>query len=250
MFKGRLSNDVLVAVKVLNDFKGNGEDFINEVRSMCRIHHINITRLVGFCADGSHRALIYEYLPNESLEKFIFTKNNEKNRILSWDRLYNIATGVAKGMEHLHQGCEQQILHFDIKPHNILLNHNFNPKISDFGMAKLCSRDQTAVSMARGRGTKGYMAPEVVSRNFGKVSYKSDVYSYGMLLLEMVGGRSNIDVTVERRSQVFFPEWVYGRLERGEDLGFILNVEDQEQGDNELVKKLTIIGFGASSGTR
>ncbi|KAK8501667.1 hypothetical protein V6N11_000140 [Hibiscus sabdariffa] len=238
VFKGRLSPDVLVAVKVLNNFKGNGEEFINEVGSMARIHHVNVTRLVGFCADGYDRALVYEYLPNESLEKFIFAAK-DKDRSLGWERLWDIALGVAKGIEYLHQGCEQRILHFDIKPHNILLDHNFNPKISDFGLAKLCSKEQSAISMTTARGTMGYIAPEVLSRNFGNVSYKSDVYSFGMLLLEMVGGRKNIDVTVENTSQVYFPEWAYNCLDKGEELG--IRIEDEEQ--RVIAKKLTIVGL-------
>ncbi|KAA3464665.1 rust resistance kinase Lr10-like [Gossypium australe] len=238
VFKGRLSSDVLVAVKVLNNFKGNGEEFINEVGSMGKIHHMNVTRLVGFCADGYDRALVYEYLPNESLEKFIFAAKG-KDRSLSWETLQDIAVGVAKGIEYLHQGCEQRILHFDIKPHNILLDHNFNPKISDFGLAKLCSKEQSAISMTTARGTMGYIAPEVLSRNFGKVSYKSDVYSFGMLLLEMVGGRKNIDVTVENTSQVYFPEWAYDRLDKGEE--FEIRIEDDAQ--TGIAKKLMIVGL-------
>lgn len=238
VFKGTLSNDVSVAVKVLNNFKGNGEEFVNEVGSMGRIHHVNVTRLVGFCADGYNRALVYEYLPNESLEKFIFAAKGE-NRFLSWEKLHEIALGIAKGIEYLHQGCEQRILHFDIKPHNILLDQNFTPKISDFGLAKLCSKEQSAVSMTAARGTMGYIAPEVLSRNFGNVSYKSDVYSFGMLLLEMVGGRKNIDVTVANESQVYFPEWVYNRLDKGEELG--IDIEDE--GHHKIAKKLTIVGL-------
>ncbi|KAB2031452.1 hypothetical protein ES319_D05G305700v1 [Gossypium barbadense] len=238
VFKGTLSNDVSVAVKLLNNFKGNGEEFINEVSSMGRIHHVNVTRLVGFCADGYNRALVYEYLPNESLEKFIFGDKGE-NHFLGWEKLHEIALGIAKGIEYLHQGCEQRILHFDIKPHNILLDQHFNPKISDFGLAKLCSKEQSAVSMTAARGTMGYIAPEVLSRNFGNVSYKSDVYSFGMMLLEMVGGRKNIDVKVEHMSQVYFPEWVYNRLDKGEALG--MSIENEEH--DKIAKKLTIVGL-------
>ncbi|XP_039029256.1 rust resistance kinase Lr10-like [Hibiscus syriacus] len=238
VFKGRLSTDILVAVKVLNNFKGNGEEFINEVGSMGRIHHVNVTRLVGFCADGYDRALVYEYLPNESLEKFIFAAKGEE-RSLSWERLRDIALGVAKGIEYLHQGCEQRILHFDIKPHNILLDHNFNPKISDFGLAKLCSKEQSAISMTTARGTMGYIAPVVLSRNFGNVSYKFDVFCFGMLLLEMVGGRRNIDVTVENTSQVYLLEWDYMCLDKGEELR--IRIEDEEQ--TGVAKKLTIVGL-------
>ncbi|XP_052884727.1 rust resistance kinase Lr10-like [Gossypium arboreum] len=238
VFKGTLSNDVSVAVKLLNNFKGNGEEFINEVSSMGRIHHVNVTRLVGFCADGYNRALVYENLPNESLEKFIFGDKGE-NHFLGWEKLHEIALGIAKGIEYLHQGCEQRILHFDIKPHNILLDQHFNPKISDFGLAKLCSKEQSAVSMTAARGTMGYIAPEVLSRNFGNVSYKSDVYSFGMMLLEMVGGRKNIDVKVEHMSQVYFPEWVYNRLDKGEALG--MSIENEEH--DKIAKKLTIVGL-------
>ncbi|KAJ9679595.1 hypothetical protein PVL29_021501 [Vitis rotundifolia] len=237
VYKGKLSNEVLVAIKILNDSKGNGEEFINEVGTIGRIHHVNVVRLVGFCADGVKRALIYEFLPNESLEKFIFS-TSIKTHSLGWEKLQEIAIGIAKGIEYLHQGCDQRILHFDIKPHNILLDENFNPKISDFGLAKLCSKDQSAVSMTVARGTMGYIAPEVLSRNFGNASYKSDVYSFGMLLLEMVGGRKNIDVTVET-NQAYFPEWVYNQLDQGEDV----HIRIEEEGDIKIAKKLTIVGL-------
>ena len=238
VYKGKLSNEVFVAVKILNNSQGNGEEFINEVATMGTIHHVNIVRLVGFCADRFKRALIYEYLPNESLEKFIFSRV-VKNYSLSWKKLQEIAIGIAKGIEYLHQGCDQRILHFDIKPHNILLDHNFNPKISDFGLAKLCSKEQSAVSMTVARGTIGYIAPEVLSKNFRNVSYKSDVYSFGMLLLEMVGGRKNIDVSVESTSQVYFPEWIYNHLDIGEEL----YIRIEEKGDVEIAKKLAIVGL-------
>ncbi|KAL4597728.1 hypothetical protein ACB092_11G009800 [Castanea dentata] len=239
VFKGKLSNDVFVAVKILNNSKGNGEEFINEVRSMGRIHHVNVAHLVGYCADGVRRALIYEYLPNKSLEKYIFSANG-KNHTLGCEKLQDIALGIAKGIDYLHQGCDQQILHFDIKPHNILLDQNFNPKISDFGLAKLCSKEKSVVSMTAARGTMGYIAPEILSRNFGTtVSHKSDVYSFGMLLLEIVGGRKNIDTTVENTSQVYFPEWIYNQLDRGEDPGIQL----EEERHAKIAKKLAIVGL-------
>ncbi|RVW22882.1 Rust resistance kinase Lr10 [Vitis vinifera] len=199
-YKGKLSNEIFVAVKILDDFKGNGEEFINEVRTMGTIHHVNVVRLLGFCADGYKQVLKCEFLPNESLDKFIFSAFGN-NYSLGWHKLQDIAIGIAKGIEYLHQGCDQRILHLDIKPHNILLDHNFNPKISDFGLAKLCSKEQSAVFMTTAKGTMGYIAPEMFSRNFGNVSYKADVYSFGMLLIEMVGGRKNIDATVENTSQ-------------------------------------------------
>ncbi|KAJ4839331.1 hypothetical protein Tsubulata_029966 [Turnera subulata] len=238
VFKGKLSNEILVAVKVLNNSKANGEEFVNEVGMMGRIHHVNVVRLVGFCADGFRRALVYEYLPNDSLQKFIASAD-AKNHFLGWERLHRIALGIAKGIEYLHQGCDQRILHFDIKPQNILLDNDFNPKISDFGLAKLCSKDKSAVSMTTARGTIGYIAPEVFSRNFGNVSYKSDVYSFGMLVLEMVGGRKIVDDTAGDGEQIYFPEWIYNLLDEGEDL----RVHIEEEGDAKIAKKLAVVGL-------
>ncbi|XP_048428699.1 rust resistance kinase Lr10-like [Pyrus x bretschneideri] len=239
VFKGMLSSEFLIAVKVLNSSKGDGEEFVNEVRTMGHIHHVNVARLVGFCADGFARALVYEFFPNGSLQDFISSADS-KNSFLGWDKLQDIALGIAKGIEYLHQGCDLRILHFDIKPHNVLLDQNFTPKISDFGLAKLCSKDQSLVSMTTAKGTMGYIAPEVFSRNFGNVSYKADVYSYGMLLLEMVGGRKNIgSITDNTTNEIYYPQWIYNLLEEGDDL----RIHIGEEGDGKIPKKLAIIGL-------
>ncbi|KAL3838084.1 hypothetical protein ACJIZ3_022675 [Penstemon smallii] len=237
VYKGKLSKEIDVAVKVLHNSTGNGEEFINEVGTIGTIHHVNVVRLVGFCAEGFKRALVYDFLPNDSLEKFIFP-DGPKKKSLCWEKLENIALGIAKGIEYLHQGCDQQILHFDIKPHNILLDHNCNPKICDFGLAKFCSKEQSAVSMTAARGTMGYIAPEVLSRTFGRVSYKSDVYSFGMLLLEMVGGRRNVDVTMHT-SRVYFPRWIYNHLSEGGEI--FVEIEDGDE--FKIVRKLTVVGL-------
>ncbi|VFQ69143.1 unnamed protein product [Cuscuta campestris] len=238
VFKGKLSDEVIVAVKVLNDSKARGEEFINEVGTLARIHHANVVRLIGFCAEGFQRAIVYEYLPNDSLHRFISSADS-KEQFLGWKSLERIAIGIAKGIEYLHRGCDERILHLDIKPHNVLLDHNLNPKITDFGLAKLCSTDQSLVSMTTARGTVGYMAPEVFSRNFGKVSYKSDVYSFGMLLLEMVSGRKIVDTEPNTEDKVNFPEWIYNVLEQGEDLRFDI----EEESDVKIGKKLAIVGL-------
>ncbi|XP_061999010.1 rust resistance kinase Lr10-like [Rosa rugosa] len=238
VFKGKLSSECFVAVKVLNSSAGNGEEFINEVGTMGHIHHVNVVRMVGFCADGFRRALVYEFLPNGSLHDYISSEDN-RNSFLGWDKLHGIALGIAKGIEYLHQGCDQRIMHFDIKPQNVLLDHNFTPKLSDFGLAKLCSKDQSIVSMTTARGTMGYIAPEVFSRNFGNVSYKSDVYSFGMLLLEMVGGRSSIGATTMNANEVYYLEAIYNLVERGEGL----TIHMVEEGDAKIQRKLAIIGL-------
>ena len=171
IYKRKLRSGRIVAVKVLMMSKANGQDFINEVATIGRIHHVNVVRLVGFCVQGSKWALIYDYMPNGSLDKFIFLKE-ENNTLLSLERLYKIALGVGRGIKYLHQDCDMQILHFDIKPHNILLNENFTPKVSDFGFAKLYSTNESIVSLTAARGTLGYIAPELFYKNIGGVSYK------------------------------------------------------------------------------
>ncbi|WOK98042.1 rust resistance kinase Lr10-like [Canna indica] len=243
VYKGVLPNGIPVAVKMLERSKGEGQEFINEVATIGRIHHVNIVRLLGFCSERSTRALIYEFLPNESLERYIFDREECKGAdkpALSMEKLLDIVIGIARGIEYLHQGCQQRILHFDIKPHNILLDHEFKPKISDFGLAKLCSKEQSIVTMTAARGTMGYIAPEMYSRNFGTVSYKSDIYSFGMLVLEMVGGRKNFDPEIGKQSEIYYPEWIYDRLVHQQDFGLAMKVNGREE---ETAKKLAVVAL-------
>ncbi|XP_058100392.1 rust resistance kinase Lr10-like [Magnolia sinica] len=238
VFKGKLVNGHLVAVKMLEKSKGNGQDFINEVATIGMIHHINVVQLIGFCSNRSKRALIYDFMPNGSLDKYIFSQE-DKSSPLSWEKMYKIALGVAHGIEYLHRGCAMKILHFDIKPHNILLDENFIPKISDFGLAKFYPTEKSIVSVTAARGTVGYMAPELFYRNIGGVSYKSDVYSYGMLLMEMAGRRKNIDAMVENLSQIYFPSWIYDQLSGGGEMEMGSAMYDEK----EMAKKLAIVGL-------
>ncbi|GJN37562.1 hypothetical protein PR202_gb26533 [Eleusine coracana subsp. coracana] len=152
-------------------------------------------------------------MPNGSLERDIYSENPKS--ALGWEQLYEIAIGIARGLEYLHKGCNRRIIHFDIKPHNILLDENYSPKIADFDLAKLCNPKESIVSMAGARGTIGFIAPEVFSRSFGVVSTKSDIYSFGMMLLEMVGGRRNVHTDAENSSQVYFPQWLHDQLSQG-----------------------------------
>ncbi|XP_062008753.1 LEAF RUST 10 DISEASE-RESISTANCE LOCUS RECEPTOR-LIKE PROTEIN KINASE-like 2.4 [Rosa rugosa] len=241
VYKGKLPDGLLVAVKILNESNGDGEEFINEVASIGRTSHVNVVTLSGFCYQRNKRALIYEYMPNGSLDKFIHNQGSFKaNCHLEWKTLSEIAVGVARGLEYLHRGCNTRILHFDIKPQNILLDKDFCPKISDFGLAKLCKTKESIVSMLGTRGTAGYIAPEVFSRNFGGVSHKSDVYSYGMLVLEMVGARRNLHSEVSHTSEMF-PHYVYKDLELSNDESIFRAIPDEE---NELVRKMILISLG------
>ncbi|KAE8725516.1 putative receptor-like protein kinase [Hibiscus syriacus] len=236
VFKGKLRSGRLVAVKVLSKSKANGEDFISEVATIGRIHHVNVVQLIGFCVERSRQALVYNFMANGSLDKIIFSK---ETCTLSWPNLLEIALGVARGIEYLHKGCQMQILHFDIKPHNILLDENFVPKVSDFGLAKLYSVDDSIISLTAARGTMGYIAPELFYKNIGSISYKADVYSFGMLLMEMVGRRKNLNASVEHSSQIYFPSWIYDRFDRGESM----ELEDVTEVDEKIARKLIMVAF-------
>ncbi|KAI3940086.1 hypothetical protein MKW92_040053 [Papaver armeniacum] len=242
VYKGSLrSNNRGVAVKILSSTKGDGQDFINEVATMGKIHHVNVVQLIGFVAERSKHALVYELMPNGSLEKYLFPKDDGKLiNLLCWEKSYKIALGIARGIEYLHRGCGMRILHFDIKPHNILLDKNYNPKVSDFGLARSYSMDASMISVTHGaRGTIGYMAPELFYRNIGSVSYKSDVYSFGMLLMEMAGRRKNLNALADNASQIYFPSWIYKQLNQGNDI----EMEDATQEENEIAKKIIVVGL-------
>uniref|UniRef100_M4D090 Protein kinase domain-containing protein n=1 Tax=Brassica campestris TaxID=3711 RepID=M4D090_BRACM len=241
VYGGNLCNGPKVAVKVLKDSMGNGEDFINEVASMSQTSHVNIVSLLGFCYEGSKRAIVYEFLENGSLDQFI---SREKPLTLDVKTLYGISLGVARGLEYLHYGCKTRIVHFDIKPQNILLDGNLCPKVSDFGLAKLCETRESIVSLMDTRGTIGYIAPEVFSRMYGGVSHKSDVYSYGMLVLEMFGARSKKIVettTVSNASSAYFPDWIYEDLENGQQT-WILGDEITTE-ENEIARKMILVSL-------
>ncbi|KAL7190730.1 hypothetical protein ACSBR2_022915 [Camellia fascicularis] len=241
VYKGELSDGRLVAVKVLSQTEGNGQEFINEVASISRTSHVNIVNLLGFCFEAKRRALIYEFMAKGSLDKFICDDESAStNCRLEWSILYQIAIGIAQGLEYLHRGCSTRIVHFDIKPHNILLDEDLHPKISDFGLAKLCQTKQSAISMLGARGTVGYIAPEVISRTFGPTSHKSDVYSYGMMVLEMTGARDQ-KVGVVQTSEKYFPHWIYEHLEHDKDLRLhdIVTTKEEE----ETVRKMILVGL-------
>ncbi|KAE8677789.1 PR5-like receptor kinase [Hibiscus syriacus] len=235
VFKGKLRSGYFVAIKLLGKSKGNGQDFINEVATIGRIHHVNVAKLIGFCVEGSKQALIYDFMLNGSLDRILFAKENKID--LSWKKMFDIAFGIARGIEYLHRGCDMQILHFDIKPHNILLDENFTPKVADFGLAKLFSVDASIVSITAARGTIGYIAPELIYKNLGGISYKADVYSFGMLLMEIIGRRKNMSTAVEHESQKYFPSWIYDRYYHGGDVD-LGEVTDDEK---IMVKKMVIV---------
>ncbi|XP_078164616.1 putative receptor protein kinase ZmPK1 [Carex rostrata] len=183
VYRGVLDDKRVVAVKKLNDVIQEEEEFWAEVNVIGRINHINLVRMFGLCSERKHRLLIYEHMENRSLDKFLF----ENDMKLQWRQRFKIALGAAKGLAYLHHECLEWIIHCDVKPENILLARDFEPKISDFGLAKLSKRDGPGFNTSEMRGTMGYMAPEWALHL--PITSKVDVYSYGVVLLEIITGK-------------------------------------------------------------
>ncbi|KAL5746456.1 hypothetical protein ACOSP7_027602 [Xanthoceras sorbifolium] len=212
VYKGSLSDGTFVAVKKLDKVLPHGEkEFITEVNTIGSMHHMNLVRLRGYCSESSHRLLVYEFMKNGSLDKWIFPTNNCRDRLLDWPTRFDIAIATAQGIAYFHEQCRNRIIHCDIKPENILLDENFCPKVSDFGLAKLMGREHSHV-VTMIRGTRGYLAPEWVSNR--PITVKADVYSYGMLLLEIIGGRRNLDMSCDT-DEFFFPGWAFKEMTNG-----------------------------------
>lgn len=211
VYLGKLKNGYEIAVKKLEGIGQGKKEFRAEVTTIGSIHHIHLVKLRGFCAEGTHRLLAYEYMANGSLERWIFSKSDEEKSKLDWDTRYNIALGTAKGLAYLHEDCDVKIVHCDIKPENVLLDENFTAKVSDFGLAKLMTREQSHVFTTM-RGTRGYLAPEWIT-NYA-ISERSDVYSFGMVLLEIIAGRKNFDPS-ETSEKAHFPSYAFKMMEEG-----------------------------------
>ncbi|EHA8589538.1 putative receptor protein kinase ZmPK1 [Cocos nucifera] len=218
VYKGVLDGERVVAVKKLGDaIQG---ELGTELSLIGRIYHKNLVRIWGFCLEGAHNLLVTEYVANGSLDKHIFGEHGTAS-VLGWNQRFKIAVGVAQGLAYLHHECLEWVIHCDVKPENILLDGEFEPKIADFGLAKLYKRGGVGSDISRIRGTRGYMAPEWTTNL--PITAKVDVYSYGVVLLEMVKGSRVSNLMVDEEEDVdqgtlkSLVRMLKGKLESGEE---------------------------------
>jgi len=212
VYKGKLTNGSVVAVKQLSETSRQGKkQFIAEIETISQVQHRNLVKLYGCCLEGDKPLLVYEYLENGSLDKALFG-NGGLN--LDWPIRYEICLGIARGLAYLHEESSVRVVHRDIKASNVLLDANLNPKISDFGLAKLCDDKKTHVS-TKVAGTFGYLAPEYAMR--GHMSEKVDVFAFGVVMLEIISGRPNYDDRLDEDT-AYLLEWVWQLYEEDHPL--------------------------------
>ncbi|CAM6102587.1 unnamed protein product [Calypogeia fissa] len=236
VYEGKLKDGSKIAVKKLessNESSKSTKDFRAEMATLGSIHHINLVRLRGYCVEGAENMLVYEFMPNGSLDRWLFNQDSESASLMSetldWDTRYKIALGTARGLAYLHQDCSERIIHLDIKPQNILLDEDFNAKVADFGLSKLVDREETAVVTTM-RGTPGYLAPEWLLQ--AAITDRTDVYSYGIVLFELVAGRKCLDLANPDPRRRYVPGWVLRCLLQGDTLDVVdprLDIKDSEK---------------------
>ncbi|GMG98642.1 hypothetical protein Nepgr_000482 [Nepenthes gracilis] len=238
VFKGTLPDSSVIAVKKLKSISQGEKQFQTEISTIGTIQHVNLVRLRGFCSDGRKKLLVYDYMPNGSLNNHLF--HEKDSEVLDWKTRYRIAVGTARGLAYLHEKYKDCIIHCDIKPENILLDAEFCAKITDFGLAKLVGQEFSRVLTIM-RGTRGYLAPEWISGV--AITAKVDVYSYGMMLFELVSGHRNTMQSNDGKVN-FFPNWVASEITKGgKDILSILDDRLEGNGDGEEVRKICKVAW-------
>ncbi|KAG6489937.1 probable receptor-like protein kinase At5g20050 [Zingiber officinale] len=239
VFRGVLDDGTAVAVKRIDAIAERGDkEFRTEVAAIASIHHRNLVRLLGYCVTPGPRFLVYEFVANGSLDRWIFPSRDAaadaaNGRCLPWPMRHRVAIDVAKALSYLHHDCRARVLHLDVKPENILLDEGFRALVADFGLSKLMGKDESRV-VTTVRGTRGYLAPEWLIGS--GVTDKSDIYSYGMVLLEIVGGRRAIQATEDKKWS-YFPKIVHEKAWQGKALEVLderLNREGESPPEAEL----------------
>ncbi|KAF8414271.1 hypothetical protein HHK36_002272 [Tetracentron sinense] len=237
-----LGSGTISAVKRSKHTHEGKTEFLAELSIIASLRHKNLVQLQGWCAEKGELLLVYEFMPNGSLDEVLY-QEPEQGMLLKWSQRYNIAMGTASVLTYLHQECEQQVIHRDIKTSNILLDGNFNPRLGDFGLARLMEHDKSPVSTLTA-GTMGYLAPEYLQ--FGKATEKTDVFSYGVVILEVACGRRPIEKEPNSQKMVNLVDWVWGLYSEGkliEAADKRLNGEFKE----EEMRKLLLVGLSCAN---
>lgn len=238
VYHGVLEDNTNVAVKNLLNNRGQAEkEFKVEVEAIGRVRHKNLVRLLGYCAEGAHRMLVYEYVDNGNLEQWLHGDVGPHSP-LTWEIRMNIILGTAKGLTYLHEGLEPKVVHRDIKSSNILLDKQWNPKLSDFGLAKLLGAERSYVT-TRVMGTFGYVAPEYAST--GMLNERSDVYSFGILIMEVISGRNPVDYS-RPPGEVNLVEWLKTMVTNRNAEG-VLDPRLQEKPCSRALKRALLVAL-------
>jgi interleukin-1 receptor-associated kinase 1 len=229
-----------VAVKkIAEDSQQGGREFFAEVSIISRVRHRNLVQLQGWCCERSHLMLVYDYMPNKSLDKILYHVPETSHTIeLTWDLRYNILIGVSSALTYLHEEWEQCVVHRDVKASNVMLDEELNPRLGDFGLARLIARTKKAQTTIVA-GTLGYMAPELSTT--GKATTKTDVFSYGALALEVACGRRPVDWNVSDAETILL-DWVWMCYENGE-LFKVVDVTLGTKFNEEQMRTVLLLGL-------